>query len=213
MKINNPTEHKMKVGRVQLHGLLFKAPKSDKLVIFAHGSGSSRLSPRNIAVAEYLASHNISAFLFDLLTKDEDLDEKNRFDIDLMTKRLVQVTWWLKNNKETQKLKYGYFGASTGAAAALLASLHLPEYIKAIVSRGGRPDLALKDLQYISCPTLLIVGGADVQVLKLNQQALDELNEVKELAIVENATHLFEEPGTMEEVSRLATDWFEKYLI
>jgi dienelactone hydrolase len=180
------------------------------LVIFAHGSGSSRLSPRNIAVAKYFLTRKISSFLFDLLTEEEDKFYENRFEIDLITDRLVEVTRWLKTQKNTQKLKLGYFGSSTGATAALKASLKLPE-IKAIVSRGGRPDLVILDLPKVTAPTLLIVGELDDEVMKLNQEAYDALGGIKKIEIISGATHLFEEPGKIEKVSKLAADWFDKY--
>jgi len=201
----------IKLRSVKLNGTFFRYFGSKKLVIFAHGSGSSRLSPRNIAVAKYFLTRKISSFLFDLLTEKEDKFYENRFEIDLITDRLLEVTRWLKTQKNTQKLELGYFGSSTGAAAALKAAVRLPKEIKAIVSRGGRPDLVILYLPKVKAPTLLIVGGLDDEVVKLNQKAYDALGGIKKMEVIPGATHLFEEPGKIEKVSKLAADWFEKH--
>lgn len=182
------------------------------LVLFAHGSGSSRLSPRNRFVAEVLHQSQIASLLFDLLTYEEDKDYERRFDIELLTKRLIGASeWYFIEFKSEKKLPLAYFGASTGAAAALKAAVHWGEKINSVVSRGGRPDLALEDLSQVKSPTLLIVGGEDYQVIELNQKAYDQLECVKELSIVPGATHLFEEEGTLEKAATLATNWFQKY--
>lgn len=212
MTSKNIQDIEIKLDSIKLNGTFFQSPESDKLVIFAHGSGSSRFSPRNISVAKYLSEHKISAFLFDLLTEEEDVFYQNRFDIKVISTRLVEVTRWLKTQRKIKDLKMGYFGASTGAAAALKATLKLPQEIKAVVCRGGRPDLAILDLPKVKAPTLLIVGDLDYEVVDLNKKAYDALGGVKKLEIVNGATHLFEEPGKMEEVSKLATEWFSEYL-
>jgi len=182
-----------------------------------HGSGSSRHSPRNQYVAKELQKSGLATLLFDLLTVEEEridmLTRHLRFDIDLLSKRLINTTNWLLNNPDTEDLNIGYFGASTGAAAALMAAKEYSDTVKAVVSRGGRPDLAESALMYVKAPTLLIVGGRDTQVIDLNQWALERMVMLdKELKIVPGATHLFEEPGTLEEVARLAGEWFKKYL-
>jgi putative phosphoribosyl transferase len=182
------------------------------IVIFAHGSGSSRHSPRNRFVAHALNEAGTGTLLFDLLTKEEDMDYGRRFDVGLLTVRLEKVTRWLKQQPEGLKAKIGYFGASTGAAAALKAAADFGKDISAVVSRGGRPDLAEDALGRVQAPTLLIVGGLDDTVIQLNRAAYRTMKGVKELKIVPGATHLFEEPGTLEEVARLAVAWFQKYL-
>lgn len=201
----------IKLRSVRLNGTFFQYFGSKKLVIFTHGSGSSRLSPRNIAVAKYLLTRKISSFLFDLLTEEEDKLYENRFEIDLIANRLIEVTRWLRAQKKMKKTEFSYFGSSTGAAAALKASLKLSEEIKTIVSRGGRPDLVIKDLPKVKIPTLLIVGEWDEEVWELNQKAYETLGGIKKIEVISGATHLFEEPGKLEEVSKLAADWFDKY--
>jgi putative phosphoribosyl transferase len=199
---------------VTLEGSLEIPEGAKGLVLFAHGSGSSRLSPRNNYVAKILRDAGIGTLLIDLLTKEEDEIYQTRFNIDLLTQRLAAVIKWLRENPETKNLKIGLFGASTGAAGALkIAKILGPEVIAAIVSRGGRPDLAGPDLEDISSPTLLIVGGDDFEVLQLNEQAYQRLETTKSLKIIPYATHLFEEPGALEQVAKLATDWFKKYLV
>ena len=202
---------------VTLPGII-SVPKNPRgVIVFAHGSGSSRLSPRNNYVATILHEYGFGTLLFDLLTTREDLVYDNRFDINLLAERLTAATEWLHGQKGIADLKLGYFGASTGAAAALQASVRR-EDVKAMVSRGGRPDLAWDYLDRVEAPTLLIVGGSDDQaVLDLNRRALQRLNAVgrgkdNKLVIVPGATHLFEEPGALEEVARMATDWFLKFV-
>jgi dienelactone hydrolase len=182
------------------------------IVVFAHGSGSSRLSPRNTYVATRLQEGGLATLLFDLLTETEDRRRETRFDIGLLTRRLEAATDWLIRQPELQTLAIGYFGASTGAAAALRAAASRPRQVSAVVSRGGRPDLASAELPRVRAPTLLIVGGHDEQVIELNRQAYALLAAHKELVIVPGATHLFEEAGTLERVAELACDWFLKYL-
>jgi len=182
------------------------------LVLFAHGSGSGRLSPRNNYVAGVLRENGVATLLFDLLTEAEDRIYENRFDIDLLTHRLLLATQWADQQASTRSLTLGYFGASTGAAAALRAAAALGPEIGAVVSRGGRPDLALDDLARVQAPTLLIVGGNDAVVIELNRAAYRELHGEKELKIIPGATHLFEEPGTLEQVAEAAADWFRRHL-
>ncbi len=197
---------------VALQGELAVPAAARGIVLFAHGSGSSRLSPRNTYVARVLREGGVGTLLFDLLTRAEDSVYATRFDIDLLTRRLVAATRWITQQPETRDLGVGYFGASTGAAAALMAAAELPDRIQAVVSRGGRPDMALRVLGQVRAPTLLIVGGHDEIVIDLNRQAYAALSATKELAIVPGATHLFEEPGALEEVARLASAWFQRYL-
>jgi putative phosphoribosyl transferase len=197
---------------VRLPGTLTLPTGCTAIVVFAHGSGSSRLSPRNQFVAEVLQRAGIGTLLFDLLTEPEARDRRNVFDIELLAERLDRARGWLDAEARPEHPALGYFGASTGAAAALVAAANQPGSVIAIVSRGGRPDLAGEALRRVAAPTLLIVGGADEDVLDLNRQALRQLRGVKELSIVPGATHLFEEPGTLERVSELASDWFAKHL-
>lgn len=199
------------VGKVTVHGELIIPEKAKAIVIFSHGSGSSRFSKRNQQVAKYLQGKKLGTLLFDLLTEEEDQFYHNRFDIDLLTKRLAGATEWLERLPAAKDCRIGYFGASTGAASALKAAAFLP-HIAAVVSRGGRPDLAMNNLPNVEAPTLLIVGSLDTEVLQLNQEAYEKLECEKKLEVVEGATHLFEEHGTMEIVSKLAGNWFEKYL-
>ena len=182
------------------------------LVVFAHGSGSSRLSGRNRFVAERLAEAGVATLLFDLLTEVEDRDYAMRFDIELLTHRLLGATAWVRGQAALRTLSLGYFGASTGAAAALKAAAALGESVRAVVSRGGRPDLAMTELADVKAPVLFIVGGNDDVVIELNQAAFARLGGRKELLIVPGATHLFEEPGTLEEVARLAATFFVRHL-
>lgn len=200
-------------GNVTLDGELILPSSAKGVVLFAHGSGSSRLSPRNTYVAEVLQQRGIGTLLFDLLTREEDQNYKTRFDIPLLTQRLLAATAWLQNNLKTQTLSLGYFGASTGAAAALQAAAKMGSKIVAVVSRGGRPDLAgAVALRRVTAPTLLIVGGADHGVIELNRQADALLNCEKKLTLIPGATHLFEEPGTLQQAARSAADWFVQYL-
>jgi len=198
-------------GAVSLEGDLAVPPHPHGIVVFAHGSGSGRRSPRNRQVARWLAEAGFATLLFDLLTPAEEGDRGNVFDIPLLASRLAAVSAWLARREDVAGLPLGYFGASTGAAAALTAAAELGERVAAVVSRGGRPDLA-SDLRGVRAPTLLIVGGADEQVLELNRQARRELRCESELAVVPGATHLFEEPGALEQVGRLAIDWFRSRL-
>jgi putative phosphoribosyl transferase len=202
------------VDDVHVEGLLELPANAQGIVLFAHGSGSSRHSPRNNYVARVLHDKGIGTLLLDLLTLSEDLDYQTRFDIDLLTHRLLAVTRWVRTHTPpTRHLPIGYFGASTGAAAALQAAAALGEQIHAVVSRGGRPDLAgSHDLAKVKAPTLLLVGGRDEDVLELNREAYACLPCTKELSIIAGATHLFEEAGTLEEVARQAAIWFSQYL-
>ena len=204
-------------GEVSLDGDLDLPDGARGIVLFAHGSGSSRLSPRNRHVARLLNEAGLATLLVDLLTPEEEAFDARtarlRFDIDLLAERLVEVTDWLGDRAETRGLRRGYFGASTGAAAALVAAAARPQVVHALVSRGGRPDLAGPALPLVRAPTLLIVGGEDVAVIELNRRALAQLRTEADLAIVPGATHLFEEPGALDEVARLARQWFERYLI
>jgi putative phosphoribosyl transferase len=203
-------------GAVNLEGNLALPEQAAGLVLFAHGSGSSRFSPRNRMVASILRAGGLATLLIDLLSaEEEEIDRKTRhlrFDIELLAQRLVGATDWLRHNPATKRLAIGYFGSSTGAAAALIAAVHRPDDVAAIVSRGGRPDLADRFLPRVQAPTLLIVGGLDHGVSDLNRRAYSVLAAAKDLQIVPGATHLFEEPGALEEVARLATNWFRRYL-
>lgn len=201
------------VDSVKLDGILTIPKDTQALVIFAHGSGSSRLSPRNMFVAGVLQKAGIGTLLFDLLTAKEDEVYENRFDIPLLTGRLKAATLWAGEQPETAKLKIGYFGASTGTAVALVAAADFSKEIEAIVSRGGRPDLAKDALGKVITPTFLIIGGEDHVVIALNKKAYDLIKAKKQLKIIPGATHLFEEPGALEEVARLAAEWFKTYLI
>jgi putative phosphoribosyl transferase len=213
------SEIEIVLGSNVLRGTLELVTGASGLVLFVHGSGSSRFSSRNQAVAHDLQSGGLSTLLFDLLSDDEErIDEitrELRFDIDLLSERVISVTDWLQQQEETRKLRIGYFGASTGAAAALRAAAHFSdqqEVVQAAVSRGGRPDLALEVLPLVTAPTLLIVGGNDETVIQLNRRAFASLTTTKDLRIVPGAGHLFEEPGALDEVSRLTRDWFTRHL-
>ncbi|WP_371381803.1 dienelactone hydrolase family protein [Sporomusa aerivorans] len=181
------------------------------IILFAHGSGSSRHSPRNNFVARVLNNSGLATLLMDLLTIEEDSNYATRFDIDLLTERLLIVTSWLQNKVQTSNLPIGYFGASTGAAAALKAAAR-ETMVRAVVSRGGRPDLAGNDLQRVNSPVLLLVGGHDYGVIELNEEAFKQLQPTKKLILVSGATHLFEEAGTLEQVADYAADWFNLHL-
>jgi putative phosphoribosyl transferase len=196
---------------VALEGMLAIPPAAPGVVLFAHGSGSSRHSPRNNYVARVLRKAGLATLLMDLLSEEEDRDYATRFDIDLLTRRLVAATRWLGAQSQTRGLAVGYFGASTGAAAALNAAARLGDTVGAVVSRGGRPDLA-DALDQVRAPTLMIVGGLDTEVIALNEKAYAQLGCEKELTIVPGATHLFEEPGTLERVAELASRWFTRHL-
>lgn len=216
-----PAQHDEQTVRVagegiMLTGDLVNPATAPGVVLFAHGSGSGRRSPRNRQVARALNDRGFATLLIDLLTPEEEqVDLRSaqlRFDIDLLARRLAGATAWLNQNPDTAHLRVGYFGASTGGGAALVAAAERPERVGAIVSRGGRPDLAGPALAQVECPTLLIVGGHDLPVIEMNRDALGQLRATKDLVIVPSATHLFEEPGALEEVARLAGDWFERYL-
>lgn len=201
---------------VTIDGNLNIPPSAKGIVIFAHGSGSSRFSPRNTKVAREINKSGIATLLIDLLTQQEETEDiysgEFRFNIDLLAQRLLNATKWIKTNPTTKNLVVGYFGASTGAAAALVAAAKLPDWVKAVVSRGGRPDLAGTHLSGVKAPTLLIVGGNDLEVLELNMEAKGLMKTKTEIAIVPGATHLFEEPGKLDQVAKLSIEWFSNYL-
>lgn len=204
------------IDDITLEGNLSIPADARGLVLFAHGSGSSRHSPRNRYVAGVLHEGGLATLLFDLLTEEEERIDRQtrhlRFDIDLLAERLQGATEWADNNPETQDLNIGYFGSSTGAAAALIAGAHNPDKVHAVVSRGGRPDLANKALPDVQAPTLLIVGGNDLPVISMNREAQDQMTTTTEMQIIPDAGHLFEGPGQLEEVARLARDWFNQHL-
>lgn len=200
------------INGVAVEGVLRIPHNPRGIVLFAHGSGSGRHSPRNNFVATVLRRARIASLLLDLLTEEEDLIYENRFDIELLTVRLILATKWAKKQKGIKHLKFGYFGASTGAAAALKTAARIGPDIRAVVSRGGRPDLAMDEIKRVKSPTLLIVGENDPQVIEQNIQAYAALNTTKKLEIIPGATHLFEESGTLEKAAELASDWFKKYL-
>jgi len=217
--VTQPVEEQLvqvPAGSVTLEGNLTLPEQSRGIVLFAHGSGSSRHSPRNRYVARLLNEAKLATLLIDLLTLHEEVIDARtaqlRFDIDLLAERLVDATDWLTQFPDTKHLRIGYFGASTGAAAALAAAAVRPNVVGAVVSRGGRPDLAGAALMHVRAPTLLIVGGNDIQVIQLNREALAQLRCEKQLVIVPGATHLFEERGALDEVARLARDWFQRHL-
>ena len=205
-------EAHIQAGRVVLSGNLHIPEGATALVLFAHGSGSSRHSPRNQFVARTLNDAGLATLLFDLLTPEEEATDLNtrehRFNIRLLAERLVDATNWAKQQEQTRDLRIGYFGSSTGGGAALVAAAEVPKDVGAVVSRGGRPDLADEALPKVQAPTLLIVGGNDDVVIELNEQARDRMHCEVKLEIVPGATHLFEEPGALEKVAKLASDWF-----
>jgi putative phosphoribosyl transferase len=211
-------EHSVRIqaADVQLQGDLTLPAGADGVVLFAHGSGSSRKSPRNRFVAGALQDAGLATLLFDLLTEDEEvadeIDAHLRFDIDLLARRLIAATDWVHRQPETRDLRIGYFGASTGAAAALIAAVEHSDVVRAVVSRGGRPDLAHAWLPRVRAPTLLVVGGDDREVLHLNRTALDHLGGPRALKVVAHATHLFEEPGALDRVAELAATWLRRHL-
>jgi len=210
------SEVEIPVGKKRLGGELVLAGDAGGIVLFAHGSGSSRHSPRNQFVARMLHDAGLGTLLFDLLTAEEEQEEYYtrhlRFDIDLLANRLITATEWLEEQDLPQAARISYFGSSTGAAAALIAAAQAPERIGAVVSRGGRPDLAAAHLGKVKAPTLLIVGANDFGVIELNEQAFAELKCEKKMELIPGATHLFEEPGALEKAARLAADWFSKHL-
>ncbi len=199
--------------QVLLRGILGIPEHPGGMVLFAHGSGSGRLSPRNNFVARTLQKGGLATLLIDLLEESEAQDRRKVFDIGLLADRLLAASTWLAQEAATQGLGLGYFGASTGAGAALQAAARVPDSVKAVVSRGGRPDLAAQYLPQVTAPTLLIVGGDDAPVIEMNREALALLTCTKELVIVPGATHLFEEPGTLEQVANLALLWFRRFLV
>ena len=207
-------EHPVKIarGELVLEGILGLPSGSNGVVVFAHGSGSGRFSPRNNFVARHLQRNGLATLLLDLLTEDEADDRRKVFDIDLLADRLLLSKTWLQSEPRTAQLGVGYFGASTGAGAALQAVAREPSNVKAVVSRGGRPDLAESYLNRVTAPTLFIVGGWDEPVIEMNQAAYDLLTCEKKLIIVPGATHLFEEPGTLEQVAEQAGRWFMRHL-
>jgi putative phosphoribosyl transferase len=209
-------EVQIQAGRAILPGNLHLRQGTGALVLFAHGSGSSRHSPRNQLVARTLNDAGLATLLFDLLTPDEEAIDMQtrelRFNIHLLAERLVHATKWARQQPETRDLRIGYFGSSTGGAAALVAAVDIPQDVGAVVSRGGRPDLADEALPKVQAPTLLIVGGDDDIVIELNEQARDRMRCEVKLEIIPGATHLFEEPGTLEKVATLASDWFAKHI-
>lgn len=200
------------IDNIHLKGNFRVAKNAKGMILFSHGSGSSRMSTRNNFVADYLLESGFSSLLFDLLTQQEDTVYENRFDIELLTNRLMNVTHWILKNETLNKLPIGYFGASTGAASALWAASQMGPNVKAVVSRGGRPDLAMPILHLIKIPTLLLVGGDDGVVIELNKKAKHRINAVCELKIIEGATHLFSEPGKLQLVAKETSDWFDRYL-
>jgi putative phosphoribosyl transferase len=207
---------KISVGKVIVEGNLTIPHNARGLVLFAHGSGSSRFSPRNQFVSKQFVDARIGTLLFELLTAQEEEEDaftaEYRFNIPLLADRLIGATEWLKKDPRFSKLSYAYFGASTGAAAALIAAAKLPSDIAAVVSRGGRPDLAADYLPKVAAPTLLLVGGLDAEVIELNRRAMAQMSAEKKLVIIPGATHLFEEPGKLEEVAKFSIDWFTRYL-
>ena len=212
MTVKVSTLESIPAGAVQVEGMLELPANVQSIVLFAHGSGSSRHSKRNTYVALVLQKNGIGTLLMNLLTPEEDAFYPNRFDIPLLTHRLLAATSWIKNDPRTSHLPIGYFGASTGAAAALQAAAYSDE-IGAVVSRGGRPDMAGRSvLENVKTPTLLIVGGFDEEVIALNKEAYSFMRCPKEIAVIPGATHLFTEPGSLEEVAKQAAAWFEKYL-
>ena len=201
------------IGPLRLPGDLHVPMNAGALIVFAHGSGSSRLSPRNRAVARAFNERGMATLLFDLLDPAEERDRRNVFDIPLLAERLITAVRWVEHEADLARLPLGLFGASTGAAAALVAAARMGSRIGAVVSRGGRPDLAMPVLNQVTAPTLLIVGGFDAEVIELNEEALVRLNTEKALEIVPGASHLFPEPGALERVFELAGDWFDRHLV
>lgn len=206
------TTRDVSIGPWALPGTLALPPDCNGLVVFAHGSGSSRLSPRNTHVARQLNGHGFATLLFDLLSDQEAEDRRNVFDIPLLGSRVLEALHWVSCQDDLAALRIGIFGASTGAAAALVAAAEAPLVIRAVVSRGGRPDLAGEALRDVEVPTLLIVGGKDDDVLELNREAQRQMHCPTRLVVVPGATHLFEEPGTLDQVVAAASDWFSQYL-
>lgn len=215
-KIKEESYVEILIDSIILEGNLVVPNNAKGIVVFAHGSGSSRFSPRNQYVANVLQKERFATLLMDLLTKEEEMIDMQtahlRFNIEFLAERLISATNWLKKNAKTKNLAVGYFGASTGAGAALVAAAKHQNIVCAVVSRGGRPDLAIKYLSKVKAPTLLIVGGYDKAVIEMNKKALELLPRVKKLEIIPNASHLFEEHGKLEEAAKLAAEWFKHYL-
>lgn len=212
MRLPNALQVRISEDGVSLNGVLGLPDQPQGVIAFAHGSGSGRFSPRNQFVARHLEAGGFATLLLDLLTPDEADDRRKVFDIDLLADRLLLAQDWLSKHPRTIGLQVGYFGASTGAGAALQAAARKPEMVRAVVSRGGRPDLAGPFLSHVTAPTLLLVGGADGPVIDMNREALVLLTCPKQLVIVPGATHLFEEPGTLEQVAERALRWFQQYV-
>ena len=216
-EINEEVSIKTREGKGTIQGTLVVPAGAKGVVLFAHGSGSSRFSPRNQYVAKVLNKAGMATFLIDLLTQDEEeidiVTAEFRFDIELLARRLIDASEWLTTNPATRNLNIGYFGASTGAAAALIAATKLPQHVKAVVSRGGRPDLAMDYIPRVKAPALFIVGGDDSLVIDLNKKAMRNFPAENKLEIVPGASHLFEEEGKLEIVAKLAAKWFSKYLL
>ena len=210
---NTEIEVYIPLDGIFLRGMLCIPENATGIVVFSHGSGSSRLSPRNNYVAQILQKRGLATLLFDLLTEDEDRIYANRFNIDLLTVRLVDVTHWIQSDERTKGLTIGLFGASTGGASALRTAAFYKDDVSAVVSRGGRPDLAMAKLQEVTAPTLLLVGESDYEVLELNRKAYEKLQCERKLQIIPGASHLFSEPGKLEQVAEHTADWFEKWLI
>ena len=205
------SEIEIPVAGISLKGYFSLPEQASGIVLFSHGSGSSRKSPRNNYVAEILQDHHLGTLLFDLLTEEEDCIYENRFNIGMLTRRLIAVTDWVMVYTHGRGLPIGYFGASTGAASALRAAAHFGDKISAVVSRGGRPDLAMDDLPKVKAPTLLLVGGLDTPVIQLNRQAQGQMHSPTQLEVIPGASHLFEEPGKLQEVAELTAGWFFRY--
>jgi len=213
MKASAEYRVKIEMDSVTLEGMLEMPQDAQGVVLFAHGSGSSRFSPRNQYVARVLRENSMGTLLMDLLEESESQDRNNVFNIDLLAARVMGADAWVRSNEDTSGLPVGFFGASTGAAAALVAASKLGRDVSAVVSRGGRPDLAMEYLPAVTAPVLLIVGGDDWPVISMNKEAMERLPGTKELRIVPGATHLFEEPGALEQVAQLASEWFSRYLV
>jgi putative phosphoribosyl transferase len=211
MNLNYQKEVSIPVQDIRLKGELSIPEDVKAIIIFSHGSGSSRLSKRNQMVAKHLQEKGFGTLLFDLLTPKEDRDYQNRFDINTLAERLEAATLWLEKIPAAKDICICYFGASTGAASALKAAARLPQ-VCAVVSRGGRPDLVMEDLPFVQVPTLFIVGSLDHHVLELNQKAFQKLNCKKKFEVIDGATHLFDEPGKLEVVADLAVEWFKNYI-
>jgi len=211
LPLTKNSEVEIPIGKLSLKGKFSMPEKAYGIVLFSHGSGSSRNSPRNNYVAKVLQQQGLATLLFDLLTEEEDRVYENRFNIGLLTRRLISATEWVMVYTHGRKLPIGYFGASTGAASALRAAAHFKDKIQVVVSRGGRPDLAMQDLPGVTAPTLLLVGGLDLPVIDMNQDALEKMQAHAKLQIIPGATHLFGEPGKLQRVAELSAQWFVEH--